>query len=87
MAWEFKDKNLTNKLHELGLVEDEMGYWFYPPYSNEFWIISSYGDSISMIGGFTFQRGKVIDDGLTAKYAISDIDLIMKKVKNLNVCA
>lgn len=83
MAWELKDKNLTNKLHELGLVEDNLGYWFYPPYSKDFWIISSYGDSISMVGGFTFDRGRVIDVGLTAKYALADANMILKKVKDL----
>ncbi len=83
MGWEIKDKNLINKLHELGLVEDEMGYWFYPPYSNAFWLISSYGDSISMVGGFYYDEGRVIDKGLSVQYKVSDIDLIIKKVKDL----
>ncbi len=83
MAWELKNKNLTNKLHELGLVEDEMGYWFYPPYSTAFWVISSYGDSISLVGGFTYDHGRIIDVGLSAKYNVNDEDLIIKQVKKM----
>lgn len=84
MAWELKNKKLIDKFHELGLVEDEMGYWFYPPYSKEFWIISSYGDSISMIGGFTVERGRVMDvGGLCSKLKVSDADTIIKQVKDL----
>lgn len=83
MAWELKNKNLTNKLHKLGLVEDELGYWFYPPYSTAFWIISSYGDSISLVGGFTYEHGRIIDVGLSTKYNVNDEDLIIKQVKKM----
>ena len=83
MAWELRNKKLIDDLHELGLVEDEMGYWFYPPYSKDFWIISSYGGSISMVSGFTFEKGRVIDIGLGSKYKVDDSDLIIKQVKNL----
>lgn len=84
MAWEIKDKNLSNKFHELGLVEDDLGYWYYPPYSKDFWIISSFGDSISMAVGFAFERGRVKDVGISnVKIKVSDADLILKKVKDL----
>lgn len=83
MAWELKNKNLSKKLHELGLLEDEMGYWFYPTYSTDFWIISSYYDSISIVGGFNYDRGRIIDLGLSTKYNVEDEDLIIKQVKKL----
>lgn len=83
MAYELKDKKLTDKFHELGLVEDNMGYWFYPPYSKDFWIISSYGDSISMVNGFEFKKGRVMDIGLTSKYKISNPDSVINKVKQM----
>lgn len=83
MAWELKNKKLTNKLHKLGLVEDEMGYWFYPPYSNDFWLISSYTESISIVGGFNYDKGRIIDLGLSTKYNVNDEDLIIKQVKKL----
>lgn len=83
MAWELKNKKLSKKLQELGLVSDEMGYWFYPSYSTDFWVISSYGDCISLIGGFTYNNGKIIDVGLSAKYNVDDEDLIIKQVKKM----
>lgn len=83
MAWELKNKNLSKKLHKLGLVEDEMGYWFYPQYSTDFWIISSYYDSISIVGGFNYDRGRIIDLGLSTKYNVENEDLIIKQVKKL----
>ena len=83
MAWEIKNKNLSKRLHELGLVEDEMGYWFYPPYSTAFWIISSYYDSISMVGGFNYDRDRIIDLGLSTKYNVEDENFIITQVKKL----
>lgn len=84
MAWELKNKKLSKKLHELGLVSDEMGYWFYPPYSTDFWVISSYGDSISLFGEFTYDNGIIIIDvDLSAKYNVEDEDLIIKQAKKL----
>lgn len=83
MAWELKNKKLSKRLHELGLVEDEMGYWFYPPYSTAFWLISSYTESISIVGGFNYERGRIIDLGLSTKYNVNDEDLIIKQVKKL----
>ena len=83
MAWELKNKKLSNRLHELGLVDDEMGYWFYPPYSTAFWVISSYGDCISMVGGFNYDSSRIIDLGLSTKYNVEDEDLIVKQVKKL----
>lgn len=83
MDWKIKNKNLSNKLRKLGLVENEMGYWFYPPYSTDFWIISSYGDSISIVKRFTYKHNKIIDDGLSARHKIADEDLIIKQVKKL----
>ena len=83
MAWELKNKKLSNRLHELGLVDDEMGYWFYPPKSIAFWVISSYGDCISMVGGFNYDSSRIIDLGLSTKYNVEDEDLIVKQVKKL----
>lgn len=84
MDWELKNKKLSKKLQELGLVDDEKGYWFYLPYSNTSWVISSYGDCIYLIGGFTYDNGIIIIDvGLSAKYNVNDEDLIIKQVKKL----
>lgn len=83
MAWELKNKKLSKRLHELGLVSDEMGYWFYPSYSTDFWVISSYGDSISLFGEFTYDNGKIINVGLSSKYNVNDEDLIIKRVKKM----
>ena len=84
MAWELKNKKLSKRLHELGLVEDKNGYWFYLPYSNTSWVISSYGYCIYLIGGFIYDNGIIIIDvDLSAKYNVEDEDLIIKQAKKL----
>ena len=55
----------------------------YPPYSTAFWVISSYGDCISMVGGFNYDSSRIIDLGLSTKYNVEDEDLIVKQVKKL----
>ena len=34
--------SLRNKLQELGLSEDNYGYWYYEPFANKDWMIASY---------------------------------------------
>ena len=34
--------SLRSKLQELGLSEDNYGYWYYEPFANKDWMIASY---------------------------------------------
>ena len=40
-----KSDSLRNKLQELGLVEDNDGYWYYEPFSKD-WMITAYEDYV-----------------------------------------
>ena len=39
-------EKLRNKLQELGLREDDDGYWYYDPFNIDDWMIASYEDEV-----------------------------------------
>ena len=48
--------SLRKKLQDLGLREDNYGYWYYEPFSNDDWMIASYEDYVKISIKITVEK-------------------------------
>lgn len=52
-------EKLRNKFQELGLREDEGGYWYYDPFNIDDWMIASYEDEVRISTKVTVDKNGV----------------------------
>ena len=77
--------SLRKKLQELGLREDNYGYWYYEPFSNDDWMIASYEDYVKISTKVTVSRnGECYFEGLGyALNCVDDEEKILEQVNKL----
>ena len=77
--------SLRNKLQDLGLREDNYGYWYYEPFSNDDWMIASYEDYVKISIKITVEKNgegyfEFLGDTLNC---IDDEEKILEQVNEL----
>lgn len=77
--------SLRKKLQDLGLREDNYGYWYYEPFSNDDWMIASYEDDVKIaIKGKVEKNGEGYFEGLgNTLNCIDDEEKILEQVNKL----
>ena len=77
--------SLRNKLQDLGLREDNYGYWYYEPFSNDDWMIASYEDYVKISIKITVEKnGDGYFEGLgNTLNCIDDEEKILEQVNKL----
>lgn len=78
-------ENLRNKLQELGLREDDDGYWYYDPFNIDDWMIASYEDEVRVSTKVTVDKnGEGYFEGLgDTLNCVDDEDKILAQVNKL----
>lgn len=51
--------SLRKKLQDLGLREDNYGYWYYDPFNNDDWMIASYEDEVRISTKVTVDKNGI----------------------------
>lgn len=78
------NENLRNKLQELGLREDDAGYWYYDPFNTEDWMIASYEDEVRVSTKVKIDKtGEGFFEGLGETINCKNEDLIVEQVNKL----
>ena len=78
------NENLRNKLQELGLREDDAGYWYYDPLNTEDWMIASYEDEVRVSTKVKIDKtGEGFFEGLGETINCKNEDLIVEQVNKL----
>ena len=86
--------SLRNKLQELGLREDNYGYWYYEPFSNEDWMIASYEDEVRISAKIKVDKNgegyfELLGDALNCiddeEKIIEQVNKLLNKVKRLEL--
>lgn len=86
--------SLRNKLQELGLREDNYGYWYYEPFSNENWMIASYEDEVKISAKIKVDKNgegyfELLGDALNCiddeEKIIEQVNKLLNKVKRLEL--
>ena len=77
--------SLRKKLQDVGLREDNYGYWYYEPFSNDDWMIASYEDYVKISTKVTVSRnGECYFEGLGyALNCVDDEEKILEQVNKL----
>lgn len=74
---------LRKLLERNNLVEKE-GYWYYPPYSMDSWIVLTVDDCVRFINGFSLTKDNKINDyGFSVQYKLTEYKFIDRRVKEL----
>ena len=87
------NENLRNKLQELGLREDDSGYWYYDPVNATDWMIASYEDEVRVSTKVTIDKngeGYFEILGPTIKCnneeeILKQVNKLMKQIKRLEL--
>ena len=78
------NENLRNKLLDLGLREDDDGYWYYDPFNTEDWMIASYEDEVRVSTKVKIDKtGEGFFEGLGETINCKNEDLILEQVNKL----
>ena len=78
------NESLRNKLQELGLREDDAGYWYYDPFNTEDWMIASYEDEVRVSTKVKIDKtGEGFFEGLGETINCKNEDLIVEQVNKL----
>ena len=77
--------SLRKKLQELGLREDDAGYWYYDPFSIDDWMIASYEDEVRVSTKVKVDRNGVgFFEGLGMTLnCVDDEEKILEQVNKL----
>ena len=78
-------ENLRNKFQELGLREDDAGYWYYDPFNIDDWMIAAYEDEVRISTKVTVDKNGIgyfegLGDTLNC---VDDEDKILAQVNKL----
>ncbi len=78
-------ENLRNKFQELGLREDDAGYWYYDPFNIDDWMIAAYEDYIRISTDVEVDKnGEGYFGGLgDTLNCVDDEDKILEQVNKL----
>lgn len=78
-------ENLRNKFQELGLREDNDGYWYYDPFNAGDWMIASYEDEVRVSTKVTVDKnGEGYFEGLgDVLNCVDEEDKILAQVNKL----
>ena len=78
-------EKLRNKLQELGLREDDDGYWYYDQFNNDDWMIASYEDEVRISTKVTVDKNGVgYFEGLgNTLNCVDDEEKILEQVNKL----
>ena len=87
------NENLRNKLQELGLREDDGGYWYYDPLNTEDWMIASYEDEVRVSTKVTIDKTGIgyfegLGPSIDCKYEdeiLEQVNKLIKQVKRLDL--
>lgn len=76
---------LRKKLVDLGLREDDAGYWYYDPFNNDDWMIASYEDEVRISTKVTVDKNGIgyfegLGDTLNC---VDDEEKILEEVNKL----
>lgn len=77
--------SLRNKFLDLGLREDDGGYWYYDPFNNNDWMIASYEDEVRISTKVTVDKnGEGYFEGLgNTLNCVDDEEKILEEVNKL----
>lgn len=76
--------SLRKKLQELGLREDDAGYWYYDPFSIDDWMIASYEDEVRVSTKVKIDRNGVgYFEGLGETIECKNEEVILEQVNKL----
>ena len=77
--------SLRKKLQDLGLREDDAGYWYYDPFNNDDWMIAAYEDDIRISTKVTVDKnGEGYFEGLgDTLNCVDDEEKILEQVNKL----
>jgi len=77
--------SLRKKLQDLGLREDDGGYWYYDPFNNDDWMIAAYEDDIRISTKVTVdKKGEGYFEGLgNTLNCVDDEEKILEQVNKL----
>ena len=61
-GWLFKNEHLRERLKSIGLIENEDGYWYYPPYSIDPYgfIMASYHNYVRICQDVGVYKGNIV---------------------------
>jgi hypothetical protein len=86
--------SLRKKLQDLGLREDNDGYWYYDPFNNDDWMIAAYEDDIRISTKVTVDKNGIgyfeglgntlncVDD---EEKILEQVNKLLKQVKRLDL--
>lgn len=86
--------SLRKKLEDLGLREDQHGYWYYDPFNNDDWMIASYEDEVRISTKVTVDKnGEGYFEGLgdtlncadDEEKILKEVNKLLKQVKRLDL--
>ena len=77
--------SLRKKLQELGLSEDNDGYWYYEPFANDDWMIAAYEDDVRISTKVKVDKNGIgYFEGLgNTLNCVDDEDKILEQVNKL----
>lgn len=79
-----KSDSLRKKLLDLGLREDDVGYWYYDPFSIDDWMIASYEDEVRVSTKVKIDRNGVgYFEGLGETIECKNEEVILEQVNKL----
>lgn len=87
------NENLRQRLKEMGLREDSLGYWYLDSFSKTDWLITSYVKTVKVCKDIVIDRtGEYLSSGLTEEIdcyneeeVISALNKLLKQIKNINL--
>lgn len=86
--------SLRKKLKDLGLREDDVGYWYYDPFSIDDWMIASYEDEVRVSTkvkidrtgvGFFEGLGMTLNCVDDEEKILEQVNKLLKEVKRLEL--
>ena len=76
--------SLRKKLKDLGLREDDAGYWYYDPFSIDDWMIASYEDEVRVSTKVKVDKtGVGFFEGLGETIECKNEEVILEQVNKL----
>lgn len=95
MAWpKIINTSLRKKLEDLGLREDDNGYWYYDPFNTEDWMIASYEDEVRIstkitVGengdGYLSRLGETLHCIDDEEKILEQVNKLLKQIKRLDL--
>lgn len=81
---QINNDSLRKKLQELGLREDDTGYWYLDSFSKIDWLIASYDDELRVAKKVGVDKyGEGYFSGLGETLYCSDEEIVLKEVNKL----